>query len=491
MTYFKKIICLIASSAILSIPTAIDAGQEIFNSSEVSVIKEHLFNNISSKQHVLNKRTTNSIMQALPGAVIASPSSYSSQFKMDYDLSWVRDSAIVMDEVVYLYGHESDPKQKRYLEKYLKNYVSWVALTQQQKSIHANISTLGEPIFNIDGTIWNGQWSRPQYDGPALQAITLIHIQDAFKSLGEKEWDKEDGAQLEKLVEKDLDFVTLHGKAPSYSLWEEALDQNFFTEMVQRRAFLLGAQYENQLGNTQKADNYQGQAKMLEALLNEHWVAANGYYSEGLMQQDLKGGSINISIILAALLGDVQDINDLYAPDSDKMLSTAFFIRSLFQNLYFINLEHPGLAPMLGRYQSDKYDGNHFLYGNPWFIATNAMAQFYYLVASRLVEKGYVTITPYNVYFFRQIAPQLTFNLHTKLTKANNPAQFSSLIQALIANGDALLKVSKLYAVCYKAGDCLHFSEQVDRLTGKQVSALDLTWSYVSLLTALQARPEE
>ncbi|MDF2939722.1 MAG: hypothetical protein K0R66_364 [Gammaproteobacteria bacterium] len=478
---------LTALIIILLIPASLFAASPPFSKDELDTIQSHLLDNIATQNNVLSKPTSNSLMQSKAGAVIASPSTPSNEFSMDYMLSWVRDSAIVMDEVATLYQHAPNNKEQAKLKNYMLNYINWVNVTQGQKPIHSGVSTLGEPIYNINGSIWDGKWSRPQYDGPALQAIALMHINYTFIQAKEPQWTHTNQDNVRILIEKDLNFVAKNWNRPSYSLWEESMDQNFFTEMVQRKALIMGADYETSLGNTKLAAYYQSQVKGIESLLSKHWNPGEGYYSEGLKQQQFKGGSVNISVLLGALMGDTGKLDDPFAPDSDKMLSSAFFTRVLFENLYFVNLQNAN-APMLGRYVSDKYDGNQFLYGNPWFIATDAMAQFYYTVADRLQAKGALTITPYNIYFFRQIAPEFNLRSGMTLTKADNPAEFYALRQDLINQGDAFLNTSKDYADCYNENDCLHFSEQVDRVSGDQVSAKDLTWSYVSVLTAMQVR---
>ena len=65
---------------------------------------------------------------------------------------------------------------------------------------------------------------------------------------------------------------------------------------------------------------------------------------------------------------------------------------------------------------------------------------------------------------------------------------FNMVILTLINEGDRFLKNVKGYSVCYPDRSCLHFAEQLDRNSGDQVSAKDLTWGYVSILTAMQAR---
>ena len=54
--------------------------------------------------------------------------------------------------------------------------------------------------------------------------------------------------------------------------------------------------------------------------------------------------------------------------------------------------------------------------------------------------------------------------------------------------GDEMLKCVKNHSEPYEDGTPLHLSEQIDRSHGNPVSAADLTWSYATLLTAMQAR---
>ena len=144
--------------------------------------------------------------------------------------------------------------------------------------------------------------------------------------------------------------------------------------------------------------------------------------------------------------------------------------------------------PLLGRYPSDVYDGNHFVYGNPWILTTNALAEYYYTLAKTYLRLGKITITKDNILFFQQLNPGMA-DREEVIFSLSNPDRFNFIVNSLVKEGDKTLEAVQQYAVCYGDNSCLHFAEQVDRSSGAQASARDLTWGYSSLLAALQARP--
>jgi glucoamylase len=46
------------------------------------------------------------------------------------------------------------------------------------------IGWIGEPKFQVDGTLFNGPWCRPQTDGPALGASLLIEFAFNYLEMG-------------------------------------------------------------------------------------------------------------------------------------------------------------------------------------------------------------------------------------------------------------------------------------------------------------------
>jgi glucoamylase len=108
---------------------------------------------------------------------------------------------------------------------------------------------------------------------------------------------------------------------------------------------------------------------------------------------------------------------------------------------------YPGAA--IGRYVEDKYDGNLFQGGNPWVLATLAMAQAYYQVAID--------------------------------TAGSNDV--STNYDQLMQTGDTFMQRVQLHANSDGS-----LSEQINSYTGYMTSARDLTWNYAAFFEALWTR---
>lgn len=465
------------------IPVSLTRTPAPYTSKEITAIKSYLFANIASEDHVIIKEMDGTTMQALSGAVIASPSHHLQTFSQDYVFHWIRDSALTMREVTALYAAASVSERMR-LRPYLINYLQFERKLQKLSSPYSN-SVLGEPKFNLDGSLYVGPWGRPQNDGPALRAATILDMAQLFLEEGNESYVRD---TLLPMITDDLDFICERWGDANFDIWEEVYDQDhFFNKMVQRKALLQAAVMLRRLGDIQRADNYFSVATQLAASLERHWNPARGYFSETVNQQSYKGGGLNSAIILAVLYGNTGNSADAFAVNNDRVMSSVYFIRNSFAGLYKINLDRPHQPPFLGRYPSDIYDGDQFIYGNPWFLTTNALAEYYYTLAAVYLEQNSINITNNNQLFFRQIDKKL-FDRIEVVSLSSNPGLFYTMIAAMVKEGDQLLEAVKAYSACYTPYSCLHLSEQLDRSSGKQTSASDLTWSYATLLSALQAR---
>ena len=123
-------------------------------------------------------------------------------------------------------------------------------------------------------------------------------------------------------------------------------------------------------------------------------------------------------------------------------------LRDSFQSLYAVNsvrADEAGrpLGVALGRYPQDIYDGAGFGGGNPWFLSTLAAAEFYCDLAG------------------------ISGGSSKKDLQGLAEAQFNRVIRHLDAYGS--------------------MSEQFSRENGYERGARDLTWSYVSYITAYRA----
>lgn len=479
----KNILINLFLAANMLLPSLTLAGNEPFNTTELAQVKGYLLGNIATASNKVDKYDEGRMIYSLPGAVLASPSRFGNNFSQDYQFHWTRDAALTMQEIIYLYLH-ADQAEKNRLKTYLLNYIDFEYKAQHQSS-HSGEETLGQPKFNIDGTIWEGEWARPQNDGPALRAQALIQIANIFLAEGDKRFVQE---KLTEMITTDLDYVARVWTQSNYDLWEEVNDQDhFFNKIVQRKAFINGALLMRRLSDNTRANSYSSIASQLTNSLQGHWNESRGYLSETINQQYYKGGGLDTSILLGVLYGDLHDATDPFAITNDRVMSSIYYLRNAFAGLYRVNIMNRQLPPLLGRYTSDIYDGNHFTYGNPWILITNALAEYYYTSAKRLVEQKEIRVTANNILFFQQISPEL-INHEGVIKLDKNREQFNAIIQALIHEGDQLLVNIKQYGVCYDDGGCLHFAEQIDRASGKQVSAKDLSWGYATLLTAMQAR---
>lgn len=374
-----------------------------------------LFNNISPKD-------------GNPGAVVASPS----RNNPNYYFHWVRDAALVTHVIVQLY---QNTKEHSYYDMIL-NYISFSRSNQLTPNRSGG---LGEPKFNVDGSAFNGDWGRPQNDGPALRAITLIHFAKELLSEGKEEFVRallyDNGLPAQTVIKTDLEFVSHHWKEASFDLWEEVLGDHFYTRMVQRRALLDGAELARMLGDHGAADWYEKQGLALEESLFSFWdknrkILVTTLNQSGGLQG--KTSDLDVAVILGVLHGYRGD--GFLSPTDDRVLATAATLESAFKTLYSINGQS-NLGTAIGRYPEDHYDGyTTSSQGNPWVLATAALAEFYY--------------------------------------KAGDPKK-----------GDAFLK-----RLQYHSNPDGSLSEQMNRDSGFMQGAGDLTWSYASFLTALFAK---
>ena len=454
-----------------------------YSQRELDTIKQYLFNNITTAERFIVKDDNGHLIKSIPGAVMASPSNKGTGFTQDYQFHWTRDAALVMKEVVYLYTQASQQEKKR-LKSYLTNYINFERKAQTQVS-RPGEQTLGQPKFNIDGTIWEGDWGRPQNDGAALRAITLANIANLFLQEGDEQYVRD---VLINMVTTDLDYIVSEWQSKNYDLWEEVNDKDhFFNKMAQRKGLMEGSQLLARLGEGRRANQYLYVADQIQDSLNTHWNAGRGYFTETVNQQYYKGGGLNISIVLGVLHGDTNNPDDQFAVNNERVMSTVYYLRNAFSGLYRVNIDNHFNPPMLGRYPNDVYDGNQDEYGNPWPLTTNALGQYYYQLANVYLKQGKIVITNVNKLFFQQIDEKLGGKEEVILL-TENPGKFYTIVNSLVEEGDKALGAVKHYATCYTDFSCMHFSEQIDRTSGKQVSARDLTWSYASALTAMQAR---
>ncbi|MGQ3889484.1 glycoside hydrolase family 15 protein [Legionella sp. CNM-1927-20] len=406
---------------------ALQSYADIFSSAEIDLLKKNFLANINDQ-----------------GAVVASPS----QVYPNYYFDWIRDAAITMDliETWYEKDHHFEDKQR------LLNYVNWTQKVQNQIDPLPGQHILGEPKFYLNGLPFDGPWGRPQHDGPALRALTQIHFAQVLLKDNELDYVNTHLYNANPLssspgtITTDLDFVATHWQEDNFDLWEEVYGHHFFTEMVQRKALLEGAQLARQLHDESRAIYYETEAKRITQDLNLFIDKKNKIIQATRPPHPGRQKTLELdtSVILATLLGNTHD--NVFAPADDYIKNTALALKEQFQT-YPINAGHTD-GILFGRYIDDLYDGYGDSEGNPWFILTATMAEYYYTIGTMLPNKDKALFTSY------------------------------------LKQGDQYLNLIKKYA------PNLYISEQINRYTGEQQGAYSLTWSYISVLRAIKVREQ-
>ncbi|THW21717.1 glucoamylase precursor [Aureobasidium pullulans] len=429
---------------------------------------------------------------AAKGTVVAARSgpSYEQQLP-DYEYDWVRDSSLTMDVVRALYSASTVDSFTRKYKDAMFHYAEGRAVEQNDPSL--TFAGLGEPKFYLNNTAFTGPWGRPQNDGPATAAITLIEFAydymkkgGSLSSVRQRIWDSNANPKVAPVL-KDLLFVASNWSSPSFDLWEEEESAHFYTRLVQRRALVMGARFATLLGDATTSSKLSSAATQLTATLDQFWSPNRKLilYEYGPVLAG-KNSFIDIAVILGVIHGYAGD--GVYSYTNDRVLASALKISTSFLDVYGIaktTKDSKGLpiGIPIGRYPEDVYNGvgTSPNGGNPWYLTTATMAQYLYSAASEYQTAGTLTVNNVTASFFAYYAPKSGL----KIGKAysSNTKEFASVIASLKGWGDAYIRRIKYHT---PAGGNL--AEEFNRNDGHAQGAADLTWSYASLLTAAFAR---
>lgn len=395
----------------------------------------------------------------IEGVVVASPS----RSHPDYFYHWVRDAALVMNTIFDVMESEQNIKKKKKLKKLMYEFVNRVKGNQ----IASGFWKLGEPKYNVDGTPFTGPWGRPQHDGPALRAITLIKFANCLLKDGKADYVKENlySPTLPALtvIKKDLEYTARHWSLKGFDYWEEVKGLHFSTMMAQRRAMIDGAKLARRLNDPHAATFYEGVAMRIEQRLKKFWNPTKDYIESTQEQtRGVQKSQLDISVVLGVHHSGLNDgFFDVLDP---RVIKTVNKLNDSFNRIYKINGDK-NLGTAIGRYPEDTYDGYRTdKEGNPWFLATFAMAEYYLRVAK---ASNYSKASLGNIC------------LSLKLKHCSNMTQkkFKTL----------LTKKANTYfeRADFHADQNGHMSEQMNRYNGYMMGARDLTWSYASHISAL------
>lgn len=394
------------------------------------------------------------------GGVVASPDNNTPGGSYYYH--WERDGALTMRALQDITENQAD------IVDNLIAYGKWVSKVQNQQDPNSQ-DVRTEPKYMLPGgEVYTGAWCRPQNDGPGLRAISLIMAADTLASNGEGDfvaqylWTR-DGSLNGGAIKYDLDYVVNGYASNSCDLWEEVKSSDFFWNRVtMKKAMLMGAAFAEKQGDSASANNYRSTAEALSSKLANHW---NGeFIFESSNRQ--KDGAVIVGF------NDGFDASDsAYAPTGLQVASTVKTYNEAFCAEYSINQNDykngvPGV--MYGRYPGDTYAG-----GNPWVLTTAALGQLFYRAAAYTRDNG----VP---------AQDATTAWEAALNVNTLGDSVEEVAATFLSAGDSVMLRLREHV----AGDNFHLAEQIDRNTGVQKSAADLTWSYGEMLSALAKREE-
>ncbi|KAL7266620.1 glycoside hydrolase 15 protein [Rhizina undulata] len=400
------------------------------------------------------------------GVVIASPATSSP----DYYYQWTRDASTVVAYLIDEYVENGDN---------LDYILEWVAnqyIIQRIDNPSGGFRTggLGEPKFNVDDTAYTGSWGRPQRDGPALRASALIKFAKSYISVNESYVTStlyDSLTTTNSVIKADLDYVVTYWSSSGYDLWEERNSVHFFTLMVSYRAMIEGAELATLLGDTTTAATYTSTAASMVSTINNFWSSSKGFITATTND----GRS---SIDCGTLLGSIHGGGYLFPPSNNQVLATVNALIAAFESLYTINTASGAVGVAIGRYPEDVYDGVSSSSGNPWFICTATVAHTLYAAVSDFQTAGSLTVDSTNLALFQRTTSGITAG-----TYANSSTTFTTLMSNTITYADTFLSVVQKYAA---TNGSLH--EEFSRSTGALTGARDLTWSYESILGAINQR---
>jgi glucoamylase len=376
-----------------------------------------------------------------PGMVVASPS----RENPDYYYDWVRDTALTMRTLVDYYEFAHDPKIKKMI-------FTWIDAEAYRQNL-PTFSGLGEPKYYIDGSGYTGSWGRPQNDGPALRAIAMIKFARIMFSEGNQDYVLKNlyhgTLPADSVIKKDLEYVAHNWREHSFDLWEEEKGMHFYTLLSQHVALQEGAKLASELNDSGAATFYSEQSNEIANKLKSEFLNDN----IGILVSSQKSAALgykNSGLDVAPLLALIHTspYQKLFAFNNAFVSKYITSLVESFKQIYQVNKDYTDLGVGLGRYPEDRYDGYVTTKkGNPWFLTTLALGEFYCLLKDDLQVKG-------------SLSKKLGTVLSTKVEQ-----QFKRVLFHSDGKG--------------------HMSEQFNQDNGFMQGARDLTWSHNAFMSAM------
>lgn len=293
---------------------------------------------------------------ASAGIIIAS----NSKENPNYFYHWVRDAAIVMKSLVKYYI-----QNKADNDKIFKQIVNYIEIETHHQKLDT-LTGLGEPKFNtnINESLFNDLWGRPQNDGPALRGLTMILIYKNIDSKILKE-------NIKSLIKKDIEYIIPNIYNNCFDLWEEINGYHLYTRLVQYKFI---KEYNNlfNISNNKMYNNYLDILNKFKTLIKTHNIKYTSFSETGDNIREY-----DTSLLLAMNHIDYDD--DIINIYDDEFKNHLINIITFYKDTYNINKNNNFL--FLGRYKNDKYYD-----GNPWIICTTGLYQILLLYSKKNIK---------------------------------------------------------------------------------------------------------
>lgn len=305
-----------------------------------------------------------------PGMVVASPSRENPNYYYD----WVRDTSLSMRALIDYWELTRDQRVENML-------FIWVRSETRRQNVFT-FSGLGEPKYNVDGSGYQGPWGRPQNDGPALRALSMMKFARLLIDSGRRDFVQRrlytGVLPANTPIKKDLEYTAHHWREPNFEPWEEEMGLHFYNLLVQHTALSVGAGFALELGDGGAAAFYEKEAREIGAFIRKNFLDPKiGIRVSVAVNRGLgyKNSGIDVTPLLALIhTSPYQKLISLRDP---YVLRYVEVLKETFRNKYAVNKAYPDLGVALGRYPEDRYDGyTTGGKGNPWFLATLALAEF-------------------------------------------------------------------------------------------------------------------
>ncbi len=303
------------------------------------------------------------------GAIIAAnDSDISSSVKDTYSYMWPRDGALVAEALVRA-GYLDIPRS---FFKFCAN-----VLTREGFLLHK---------YNPDGTLassWH-PWVRNGVKELPIQedetALVIWALWRHFEKFSDVEFIK---PLFRKLIVPAAEFMVSFRDEnsglplPSYDLWEERHGVHAWSVAATWAGLVAAANFAEAFGETETAEKYRNVANEIKAAAEKHlWMPNLNRFARSLIPQG-KGeyqADANIDASNAGLW-----MFGMYSPDDPKIVAMMEVIRDRL----WVKTDVGGVA----RYENDYYhqvsQDIDNVAGNPWFITTLWLAEWYAVVAQK------------------------------------------------------------------------------------------------------------